>query len=101
KLINLSIPLYSSIVFGIIAVHQFYGVVLSFLKKIVRGSNAVERRLNDDVSKNKSKKNKIKCSTDTSSNSDTSDSNSGNSSASSSGIEVIHVKRPFLKRKVK
>ncbi|CAG8535343.1 2693_t:CDS:1, partial [Paraglomus occultum] len=32
------------------------------------------RRLNDDVSKNKSKKNKVKYSTDTSFNSDTSDS---------------------------
>ena len=59
------------------------------------------RRLNDDVSKNRSKKNKIKYSMDTSSNSDTSESNSGNSSASSSGIEVIHMKRPILKHKVK
>ncbi|CAG8819867.1 27922_t:CDS:2, partial [Dentiscutata erythropus] len=37
----------------------------------------------------------------TSSNSDTLDSNLGNSSASSSGIEVIYMKRPILKHKIK
>jgi hypothetical protein len=61
------------------------------------------RRLDDDVSKNNGadKKNKVKYSTDTSSNSNTSDSNSDNSSGSSSEIEVVYMKRPILKRRVK
>ncbi|CAG8469556.1 3614_t:CDS:2, partial [Scutellospora calospora] len=68
----------------------------------------LSRRLNDNVSKNKSKKNNVKYSTDASSNSDTSDSNSSNFSTSSSEIEVTHAyktrvvkKYPIRKRKVK
>ncbi|CAG8545058.1 4863_t:CDS:2 [Cetraspora pellucida] len=60
------------------------------------------RRLNDDVSKNKSKKNKDKYSMDASSNSDTSDSVSSNSSTSSSEIEVTdaHKTRAVKKRHI-
>ncbi|CAG8800234.1 16932_t:CDS:2, partial [Dentiscutata erythropus] len=71
-------------------------------------THLLSRRLNDDVSKNKSKKNNVKYSTDASSNSDTSDSDSSNSSTSSSEIEVTHAhktrvvkKRPIRKHKVK
>ncbi|CAG8713958.1 14136_t:CDS:2 [Cetraspora pellucida] len=66
------------------------------------------RRLNNDVSKNKSKKNNIKYSTDASSNLDTLNSDSSNSSTSSSEIKVTHAhktravkKCPIRKRKVK
>ncbi|CAG8639709.1 23043_t:CDS:2 [Cetraspora pellucida] len=74
----------------------------------IPSTHLLSRRLNDNVSKNKSKKNNVKYSTDASSNSDTSDNNSSNSSTSSSEIEVTHAhktravkKCPIRKRKVR
>ncbi|CAG8587085.1 11260_t:CDS:2 [Paraglomus brasilianum] len=71
---------------------------------IEENSNKDSSGKNDQLKSDLSEKeiaNMIKKILSDASNSDTSDSNSGNSSASSSGIEVIHMKRPILKRKVK